>query len=184
MKLMKLFDINLDEVLSILVRFFKNPVQVMKKIPEWDWKTLIVLQLVISLISSVIASLINLNIWQILKGLLIIPPVSLVTAGVSSTFLYYAFLFLTQQNLPPKDIFTLVILSNIPFFIFHTFSPFFPPITLLGFLFTALLLIIGLVERFSLPRPLVMKVVGSIWLVYLTIWILGQLESYQIGHRF
>ena len=152
--------------------------------PEWDWKTLVVLQLLTSLISSFIASLVNLNIWRILQGILVIPPVSLITAGVSSLFLYYAFLFLTQQTLPAKDIFTLVILSNIPFFIFHTFSTFFPPITLLGFLFSALLLVVGLVERFGLPRPLVMKVVGSIWCVYLIIWIFGQIESYQLGHRF
>ncbi len=181
---MKLFDVDLREILSTLVRFFKNPVMVMKQMPEWDWKTLVVLQLLTSLISSLIASLINLNIWKILQGILVIPPVSLMTAGVSSLFLYYAFLFLTQQNLPPKDIFTLVILSNIPFFIFHTFNPFFPPITLLGFLFSALLLVVGLVERFSLPRPLVLKVVGSIWFVYLIIWALGQIETYQLGHRF
>ncbi|MEY4617042.1 MAG: hypothetical protein RJB66_2002 [Pseudomonadota bacterium] len=181
---MKLLGVDFREVIDTLIRFFKNPVLVMKQMPEWDWKTLIILQLLISLLSGVISSLINLNIWQILKGLILMPPLFLMTAGVSSLFLYYAFLFLTQQNLPPKDIFTLVILSNIPFFIFQTFSSFFPPITLLGFLFTALLLVVGLVERFSLPRALVMKVVGSIWLVFLLIWIYDQIETYQLGRRF
>lgn len=181
---MKLFDINLDEVFSSLIRFFKNPVQFMKNIPEWDWKTLIFIQLIASLISGVISSLINLNVWRILQGILVIPPVSLITAGISSLFLYYSFLFLTQKNLPIKDIFTLVILSNIPFFIFHTLSPFFSPITIIGFLFSALLLIIGLVERFQMPRPLVMKIVGSIWFIYLIIWALGQIENYNLGRRF
>lgn len=184
LKTMKIMNIDFQDIFSTLVRFFKNPVLVMKQMPEWDWKTLVVLQLFTSLISGIIASLINLNIWRILQGILVIPPVSLLTAGISSLFLYYAFLFLTRQNLPPKDIFTLVILSNIPFFIFHTFSPFFPPITLLGFLFSALLLIVGLVERFSLPKPLVIKVVGSIWCIYLAIWLLGQIETYRVGHRF
>ena len=181
---MKLFDVDLREVFSTLIRFFKNPVMVMKQMPEWDWKTLIILQLIISLLSSVIASLVNLNIWQILRGLIVIPPVALATAGVTTLFFYYSFLFLIQQNLPPKDIFTLVILSNIPFFIFHAFSPFFPAVTLLGFLFTALLLIVGMVERFGLPRPLVMKVVGSIWVIYLIIWAFGQFEAYELGSRF
>lgn len=181
---MRLFNVDFREVLSTLVSFFKNPILVMKQMPEWDWKTLVILQILISLISSLIASLLNLNIWQVLHGLIIIPPVALIVAGVSSLFLYYAFLFLTQQSLPPKDLFTLVILSNIPFFIFHAFSPFFPAISLLGFLFTALLLVVGLVERFGLPRPLVMKVVGSIWVVYLIMWAIGQLETYRVGHRF
>ncbi len=181
---MKLFGIDFREVVAALIRFFKNPVVAMKQMPEWDWKTLIVLQLLTSLISSLLASLLNLNFWKILQGILIIPPVSLMTAGVTSLFLYYAFLFLTQQNLPAKDLFTLVILSNIPFFIFHTFSPFFPIVTVLGFLFSALLLGIGLIERFGLPRSLVIKVVGSIWIIYFVVWIMGQIESYQLGHRF
>lgn len=181
---MKLFEIDIKELLQTLLRFLKNPVDVMRSLPEWDWKTLITLQLCISFVSGVLSSLINLNIWGILHGIIIIPPVSLLTAGVTSLFLYYSFLFLTQQNLPHKDLFTLVIFSNIPFFIFHTFSPIFPPITIIGFLFSAMLLIIGLVERFHLSRPMVIKIVGSIWLIYLIIWALGQIENYQLGNRF
>lgn len=181
---MVIIGIDFKSLTSTLIRYFKNPVAVMKNMPEWDWKTLIVLQVLTSLISGIIASLLNFNVWRILQAILVIPPVSLATAGVTSLFLYYSFLFLMQRNLPHKDILTLVILSNIPFFIFHTFSPFFPPITLLGFLFSALLLIVGLVERFNLPRSLVTKVVGAIWVIYLIIWGLGQIESYELGHRF
>ncbi len=181
---MIILGVDLKDLTSTLIRYFKNPVAVMKNMPVWDWKTLIVLQILTSLISGIIASFINFSIWRILQAVLVIPPIALVTAGITSLFLYYSFLFLVQQNLPHKDLLTLVILSNIPFFIFHTLSPFFPPITLLGFLFSALLLIVGLVERFSLPRTLVFKVVGSIWVIYLIIWGLGQMESYELGHRF
>lgn len=181
---MKYFGIDFNEVLQTLIRYFKNPIMVIKQMPEWDWRTLVILQLLISLISGILSSLVNLNIWKILHGLIVIPPVALATAVVSSLFIYYAFLFLTQRSLAAKDIFTLVILSNIPFFIFHTFNPFFPPITILGFLFSALLLTVGLVERFQLPRKLVMKVVGSLCGVYLLIWILGQIETYRSGLRF
>lgn len=181
---MKLLDIDFRDIQAQLIRFLKNPVEFMRSIPDWDWKTLIVIQLLTSFLSGMISSLINLNIWKILQGILIIPPVSLVTAGVSSLFLYYSFLFLTQKNLPIKDIFTIVILSFIPFFIFQTMSPLFAPITIIGFLFTALLLIIGLVERFQLPRKLVIKIVGSIWIIYFIIWIIGQIENYRLGNRF
>lgn len=181
---MKYLGIDFKDVIQTLVAYFKNPILVIKQMPQWDWKTLIVLQLMISFISGIISSLVNLNIWRILYGMIVLPPVALATAAISSLFLYYAFLFLTQRSLAAKDIFTLVILSNIPFFIFHTFNPFFPPITILGFFFSALLLIVGLVERFQLPRKLVFKVVGSICAIYLLIWIMGQIEAYRGELRF
>jgi len=177
--------IDFNAIKKTLISYIKNPVVAMKNIPHWDWKTLITLQLLTSLISGVLASLININIWGLLQGIIIIPIVSLVTAGVTSLFLYYSFLFLSQRSLSHKELLTIVILSNIPFFFLQTLSTHFSPyLSLIGVLCSAFLLIVGLVEHYQLPRPLVIKVVVSIWFIYLIIWGLGQIESYQLGHRF
>jgi hypothetical protein len=181
---MKIFDVDFQDIIRTLIRFFKNPLSVMRDMPEWDWKTIIVVQLFIGLTSSLFSSLTNHSIWKILQIVLIFLPVSLFTDGLITLFLYWAFLFLTQQSLPPKDIFTLVIFSTIPFFIFLTFSSFFTPAPIIGIFFSCLLLVVGLVERFALPRNLVAKVVGVVLLLFFIIWLLSQADSYRIARSF
>lgn len=168
------------DIISVIIRYLKNPVEGIKSMPNWNLKTLILVQLFISVITGTLSGLMTFKVFGFLQGLIVVPIVSIITAGISTLYIYYAFLFLYQQNLPVKDILTIVVLSNIPFFLFQTFSNFIPPITLLGFLFASLLLTVGLVERFSFPKKDVLKVVGSLFFIYITIYIWQRIDTLRL----
>lgn len=176
-------EISKEYVESVIKRIFeymKNPIKGIKNIPDWDWATLILVQCFVSLCSGVLAGILQLSFFAFLAGLIMVPIVSLVTAIVSSIFLYYTFLLLAQRELPARQLFTLVILANIPFFIFQTIAPLFPPITLFGFFFTAFILIVGLSENFNLDKKLVIRVIATLCVIYLLIWAWGRIDSYLL----
>lgn len=171
---------NIIDIFKNILHFFKNPVTGIRTMPSYDFKSLIIVQLIVSIIAGSISSLFHFSIFGFLHGLIIIPIVSLITSGISTLYIYYSFLFLFQQNLPPKEIFSLVVLSFVPYFIFLSISPFLPPITLLGFLFSAILLTIGLVEKFSFPKKTVIKVVGSLFIIYILIWVWDRVDTFML----
>ena len=75
-------------------------------------------------------------------GLLLMPVVSTVSVLLMSLFLYYYFQFFENRTENFRKIFTFVILTSIPFYIFQIISEYFAPITLIGFGFSFLLSII------------------------------------------
>lgn len=174
---------NIKSIFKNIISFFINPVTGIRNMPTYDLKSLIIVQIIVSVIAGSISSLFHFSIFGFLHGLILIPIISLITSGVSTLYIYYSFLFLFQQNLPPKEIFSLVVLSFVPYFIFLSISPFLPPITILGFLFSAILLTIGLVEKFSFPKRTVIKVVGSLFVIYLLIWAWDHIETFLLLHK-
>lgn len=180
---MKLTRNDIQAILQTLAEYLKNPFLKIRQIPDWDWQTLVFVQLIVSLASGIIAGLVDRNIYSFFQGLLLTPFVALITAIVSTIFLYYAFYLLTQQLLAPRPLFTVIILANIPFFIFQTISGIFPPITLVGFLLAAMITVIGIVENFKIEKRLVLKVVGSLVVVFVLIWLGEKISLYLDGVR-
>jgi hypothetical protein len=72
---------------------------------------------------------------------------------------------------------SLVCLAVVPYFLFHSVSGYLPPIDLLGFAFTCVLLIVGLVEQFGLERRLCSKLVGSMAIVFFIVWMVSQIRT-------
>ncbi len=174
---------NIKNIFKTIIIFFKNPIYGIRTMPNYDLKSLIIVQIIVSVIAGCLSSLFNFSFFGFLHGLIIIPFVSLITSGISTLYIYYSFLFLYQKNLPPREVFSLVVMSFVPYFIFLSLSPLLPPITLLGFLFSAILLTIGLVERFSFPKPTVIKVVGSLFIIYFLIWIWDRIDTFMLTKR-
>jgi hypothetical protein len=172
-----------DEIRSILItvfQFLKHPLREIKILPDWDWKTLLFVQVIVSLVSGILSGLISLNFFALLAGLFVVPITSVVTAIVSSLFFYYTFLLIDKRQLPAQKLVTLMVLSNIPFFIFQTINPIFPFVTVIGFLFTALILVQGLTSNFNLNHKHVLRIVGTLFVIYLILWGWGRFDAYLL----
>jgi hypothetical protein len=50
-------------------------------------------------------------------------------------------------------------------------------------MFSAILLTVGLVERFSFPKKAVMKIVGSLFFIYILIWAWGRIDSFLLTKK-
>lgn len=167
---------DLKVVVRFLIEFVKHPVQRISELPDWNWPGLFFLQILFALISGTLAGLIKLNIYSVAFGIVIMPVVSTIAALLLALFLYYYFQFFESRTHDYRKIFTLVILSSLPFYIFQILSEYFSFITLIGFAFTSLLGIVGLSENFAVPRKRATQIVGFLFILILIAWFGNRLQ--------
>ena len=75
-----------------------------------------------------------------------------------------------------QKVFHIVVFANLPFMALYILAGLIPPIKILGFLITSLLLIVGLVENFQAPKRPVIKVVGGLFAIYLVFWVVQMIN--------
>jgi len=160
----------LQILFQYLVALVKNPVQQIRTLPTIEWKTLIIFQFCLSLTSVILSNLLAPFAISILNVL-----VSLAAAVVATTlvslFFYYFFQILYNRTLDFIRVFTLVLFAHIPFAIFHLAAHFFPPADLIGIGLSAILMIIGLVENFEIPKKVAIQLMIGVYSIFLIYWI-------------
>ena len=168
-------NIEFKSLFNFLINFIKNPIQKISHLPDWKWSSLFVVHIFLSIISGVLAGLLKFNFYRVAAGLFLMPIVSTVSVLIMSLFLYYYFQFFENRTENFRKIFTLVILSSIPFYLFQIISEYFSAISLVGFAFASLLSIVGLCDNFRIERKRAYRVVGIIFLLIVIIWVTNKL---------
>lgn len=161
-----------------ILEFLKNPIHGIRKIPNWSWREVLFCQTAISAATGVVTGLVSRSFVQMFLALFLSPVITISIAAISTLFLYYAFQIISSRTLSFRQLYTLLLFSNIPFFIFQILSDLIPPITLVGLAFTGLLLIVGLVENFQLPKKHVLYLVAAIYVAFFIIWTSNRVKSY------
>lgn len=165
------------ELPQILKQLLKDPIGTMKSPISMVYPASFSLICGTALVSGAVVGLLSHNFWDFLIGLLVFPITSLVIALVFSFFIYYFFSLFHLTFLDFRRLISVVSLAMVPFFLFHSVSGYLPPIDLIGFAFTGLLLVVGLVEQFSLDRKLVVKLVAGIGVAFFIAWSISQFRS-------
>ncbi len=168
---------DLKLIFLYLIDFVKHPVQKISLLPNWSWTSLFILQVLFSVISGTLAGLIKLSFYGVLFGMLIMPVVSTIAALLLTLFLYYYFQFFENKTEDFRKIFTLIILSSLPFFIFQILSDYFAPVTLIGFAFTSLLAVVGLHENFAVSKKRAYQLVGFLFVMIVITWMMNRQTS-------
>ena len=163
--------IDFPALLRFLIEFVKHPIQKISELPDWNWPSLLFVHIVLSIISGVLAGLLKLNFYRVAFGLLLMPMVSTVSVLLMSLFLYYYFQFFENKIESFRKIFTLVVLSSIPFYLFQIISEYFSAISLIGFAFASLLSIVGLCDNFRVEKKRAFQLVGLLFGVVVVAWI-------------
>jgi len=162
-------------IFKYIVNFLKHPIRGIAHLPEWPWRTLIWVQILLSMASGVLASLTRPNIFGLLFGILVMPFMSMLMVSLLTAFLYYYFQVFEKKTVPAVKVFTLSVFTSIPFFIFQIASTLVPPITLIGFAFCAMLLAVGLSENFQIEKRKAIRLSIVLFAVVLLVWIGNQL---------
>ncbi len=165
----------IQKIIQFLIEFAKNPTQNISLLPDWNWTSLFLLQIVVAVLSGTLAGIIKLSFYGVLFGIIIMPVVSTIAALLLALFLYYYFQFFEKRTEDFRRVFTLVILSSLPFYVFQILSEYFAPVTLIGFGFTSLLGVIGLTENFSVAKKRSYQIVGGLFGLVVIAWILNRL---------
>lgn len=164
------------EIILYIFNFLKHPVEKIKILPDWNWTILIITLISVSMGSGVITGLVPPNFFRIMGGIVISPLVGVVTTGLGALFIYYYFQVYEKRTCSYRKIFTLFLLANIPFFIFQVGSELVPPITLVGFAFTALLLAVGLTENFQMDKRRSIRLVSILLAIVFILWLWNRID--------
>ncbi len=167
--------IDFKALIHFLIDFGKHPLQKISHLPDWNWSSLFAVHIFLSIVSGVLAGLLKFNFYRVAAGLFIMPIVSTVSVLTMSLFLYYYFQFFESRTENFRKIFTLVVLSSIPFYLFQIMSEYFSAITLVGFAFASLLSVVGLCDNFGVERKRAYKVVGIVFLLVILTWVTSKL---------
>ncbi|MEQ1721856.1 MAG: YIP1 family protein [Pseudobdellovibrio sp.] len=164
-------NVDFKALIEFLIEFVKHPVNRISHLPDWNWASLFVVHLILAVVSGVLAGLLKFNFYRVAAGLFLMPIVSTIAALMMSLFLYYYFQFFENKTENFRKIFTLVVLSSIPFYIFQIFSEYLSVISIVGFAFSSLLSIVGLCDNFRVEKKRAYKIVGVIFGLVLVAWI-------------
>lgn len=163
-------SVDLKKLIQFLIEFVKNPVHGISILPDWNWASVFTIQILLAIGSGVLSGLLKLNFYRVMYGIILMPIVTTVSALLLTLFLYYYFQFFENRSESYRKLFILVILSSIPFYVFQIISEYFMPITLIGFAFTALLAIVGLVENFNVQKKRAYTICGGLFVLVLVAW--------------
>jgi hypothetical protein len=173
----------LRDLPSLLIEFAANPVEVMRSQITLTWPSAIVLQIIASIISGAVVGMLNRNLGDVAVGIFIFPLTNLAIALLITYFLSYFFSVVRATFLEFRNLYSVVVLSTLPYFVLHTLSGFLPPVDLLGFALMGLLLIVGLVEQFSLDRKTVTQLIGGICILFSLLWMVVQVQTTSSARR-
>ena len=169
------------EVFKFILNYLRHPIEKIRQLPDWNWTVLIVIQVLVSMASGVLAGLIPPNFYKIMGGLIVSPMVGVVTGFIGALFIYYYFQVFEHRTCSLRKIFTLIMLANIPFFVFQVGSEMIPPITLVGFAFTALLMAVGLTDNFQVDKKRALRLVVVLFSVVFILWLWNRIDIARMG---
>jgi hypothetical protein len=159
----------LPSLFTYLWRFIRNPLVEIKTLPKIKWPTLVAFQFCLSLASVIISNLLApfaISLTNVIISLVI----AMVATGLVSLFFYYFFLILYEKEISFIKVFTLILFAHIPFAIFHLATYFFPPADLIGLGISAMLMTVGLVENFGIPKKLAIRLMIALYSIFFVYW--------------
>lgn len=163
-----------------LISFLKHPRDEIAKLPNWSWQELLLAHVLITATTGTLSGLVSKSFLSLLSGLILGPILTLITLSISALFFYYFFQIFARVTLPFRKLMTLLLLANLPFFIFQIVAVLVPPMILVGLAFTAVLLVIGFTANFSLDKKLVVQTMMGIYALLFVVWIWGRWDGLQL----
>lgn len=178
----------LNDIFKDIVRYFKlyfkNPLFAIKNIPTWDWLTILLVQLALSLAIGTISDFFSHENLIIFRGVILFPLSSFLTTFLGAGFFYFLFLIFFNLETDFLKLYTIVFLSHVPFLILRIVKYWIAPIELIGFAATTALLTVGFVENFQLPKKKMIKIFGALYAVYFAMWIFQQIYQSKVNMDF
>lgn len=167
-----------------LTQFLKNPVEGMKRLPNWPWNELIILMGAMGAACGLLNGLLSTNILSMVAGILFFPIGVLFSLFISSGFFYYVFLFFYKREFDFWQVFTNVLFASIPALLLSVFSDIIPAVDLIGVAAALFLLIVGFSENLKLPRKKISKLMVGVFAVYVIFWMYGSITNQKIKSDF
>lgn len=166
----------IKEDLFTIYNFLKNPIQKIKELPAWSIQELVIIFFIIAASTGALRGIISLKFFVILYGVIVSPIVSAIMLILFSVMFYYYFQIFENRTEKLKELFIFIFFCNIPFFLFQIGSEIAPPFELVGFAFTAILLIVGLTDTYKISKKRSIQLVSILFGAVFLIWIINKID--------
>lgn len=144
----------LREAVLALPNFFKNPIQGMRQLPNWEWPELVILQCAFASTMAMLKSIIDRSLVG-LVNVVIAPFAAVIVIGLVAWIITYAFKFFNDRDVDLRLVYTNLVFAAIPSQITNILSKYIPGVNLCGLAATLILLHVGLTHNFyANPRKL------------------------------
>jgi hypothetical protein len=163
-----------------IFNFLKHPVVGIARLPDWSWARLFWTQFCCAAIAGLLAGVTKVNIFGVIGGLILTPMISTMMVCLLTALLYYYFQVFEKRTAPPLKLFTLGVFSSLPFFIFQILSGLVPPVTLIGFAFSSVLLSVGLTENFMIEKRRAMRLAAVLFGIVVLLWVGNKISLYRM----
>jgi hypothetical protein len=160
-----------------LPHFFKNPVEGMRTLPQWDWPTTLIIQGVFAATCSILANILQRDVIGTFTAIIIAPLAAYLTVAITAGFFYYVFLFFFHREIPYRGIYQHLVFASFAVWIVNIVASLIPPVSLIGAIAAAMLLYVGFVENFSLDRKKVRKLLAGLMVIYAVVWTFQLVRS-------
>lgn len=162
-----------------LKAFFKNPLQAIKALPDWNWLELGVLLLCFAVGSGLLAGAVAKSFTQILAGIFLLPISTFAFCTVTLAFIYYFSFFLLKRDMKLRTLGTVVVLASLPSLLLHPLVNLFPPLFFIGFLLSLAIVGVGIHHHFMIEKKHIYRISGILFLVVLGIWVTNQISNFR-----
>lgn len=167
----------LRDILTYLPLFFRSPITSIQRVPDWDFGNALLLLVLITIPSGILGGIVARNMMTVLWGIFLLPVITVFITAILAIGFYYVFTALFRTQVDPARLFLTVVLASIPFLALRIFVPIIPLFSLIGVILSALLLTVGVVDNFSLPRQKVFKLMGGLIAVFFIFWMYQTIQS-------
>ena len=166
-----------QEVFAYLKMFLVNPVTQIRNIPDWDWRTNLFFLGLLGALSGGLHGLVSGSLLSFILGFIFLPLSLTIVHFIIAGFFYYFFLFVLGREVSYKQVFLLLTLANIPLLALYILSPLASPLVLLGVAASGILLIVGFVDYFLLPKKQIVRLMLALFVFYVVMWIWGTIQT-------
>jgi hypothetical protein len=174
----------LKEEASRLIKYLKNPIEGIHTLPDWSLQQTFFRQSGLAIFSGGLSGLLSFQFFAFLYGIFLFPIIAIVVTPVLALFFYYYFQIFERKTVSYKKLYTLVVLANIPFLIFHILSNYIAVINLVGTAMTGLILVVGLNHNFAMEKRRAVRLVSILYITLALIWAYNQYEVMNLRSRF
>lgn len=162
----------------LLLQFARNPVEGMRRLPDWDWPFLLTCQAIAGAAAGVCAGFVARSFTQIFTGLIFVPISNALITAVACGFFYYTFAYVFQRPASFHRIFTHLVFAQLPALAVLIISPVLPPLALLGPAAAGFLLLVGFVDNLGQDKRSTFRLLAGIYAVIVVFYIF-QSVSYR-----
>lgn len=165
------------DVARFLADFVRSPIQIIKKLPPFDWVQVLLLQTIVASISGFSAGALSGSLLSMFGNILFYPISSILLHSLGAIVLQ--FLLKHSQNLDLNflSLYFLLVVVNIPAFALRVLTGLGMPVAPISLAVSMMLLTVALVEVYKLEKNKVLKWMAIFYTGFIIVWIAHRVST-------